>query len=982
MTPESIGRYKIERRIGRGGMAIIYLAHDPLMKRLVAIKLLPRQLTFDPTFRARFQREVEVIAALEHPAIVPVHDFGEQDEQPYFVMRYMPGGSLIDRLRYGNISLPDSARLVGQIALALDEAHRKGVIHRDIKPGNILFDGNDNAYLSDFGIVKVTGESATFTGNNILGTPSYMSPELARGDADVDGTSDIYALGVLIFRMWAGVLPYTANTPLGIAMKHITEPIPRILDYKPELPPDCDTLISIAMAKDRKDRFKTATELSHALERIVENEHLGDRASSSSFPIHRDKEGQKSALEDSQSITDPGTNLQAASLQAASQKPSQAVNNLPTQPSSFIGRRNELSLIADRLADPACRLLTLLGPGGIGKTRLAIQAARQELYNYQHGVFFAALAPLSSPQFIISTLAETINFAFYNIQEDNKVQLINYLRNKNMLLLLDNFEHLINAADLVSEILQNAPEVKFLITSRERLNLQEEWVLNIPGMQVPSENDFDSADEFAAMQLFSDRARRVKPGIVFSETDKRYAIRICQLLEGVPLGIELAAAWVRLLSTQEIATEIEQNLDFLTTSLRNVSQRHRSLRAVFEYSWNLLTETERDAFSKLTIFRGGFTRQAASKVAETSLFHLSTLVDKSLLKKIANDRYDMLEVLKQYGEEKLVESPQVKSQVESLHSEYFSSFLHQREDALKGGDQKTAIDEIGAEIENIRLAVNWAITNRRYAMLSQAIEGFYRYFEIRGWLKEGADILSNMSDSLRERYGGTEALDEEMLLHYSRVLARLGAFYYRLGSHTEAENALRKGINVARPLDARSDLAFALTYLGAVAYLQQNFEQAREQLNESLKIYREIGDQLGMAIALHHLGLVAREDGDLAHARQLFQESLDINREVSNRFGVSISLDNLGIIARELDELKEAQRLHEESLAIRKEYNDRWGIATSLDGLGQVALEMGNLTQAQVLFEESADIFREIGDQRRLERTLENIEQVNTALRN
>ena len=550
-----------------------------------------------------------------------------------------------------------------------------------------------------------------------------------------------------------------------------------------------------------------------------------------------------------------------------------------------------------------------------------------------------------------------------------------------MLLLMDNFEHWINAADVVVEILQTAPDVKFLVTSRERLNLQEEWVLNIPGMQVPSENDIDSADDYAAMQLFLDRARKVKPGSVFSETDKRYAIRICQLLEGVPLGIELAAAWVRLLSTQEIATEIEQNLDFLTTSLRNVSQRHRSLRAVFEYSWNLLAETEREAFAKLTIFRGGFTRQAAAKVAETSLFHLTTLVDKSLLRKNTPDRYDMLEVLKQYGEEKFLESPQVKSLVESQHSVFFSSYLHQREEALKGGDQKTAIDEIGAEVENIRAAVKWAIDNRRYATLSQAIEGFYRYFEIRGWLKEGVDILSNMSESMRERYGGTEALDEEMLLHYSRVLARLGAFYYRLGSPDEAELALKKAINVARPLSARSDLAFALTYLGAVAYLRLNFTEARNQLNESLSIYRELKDQLGSAIALHHLGVVACEEGDLVQARQLFQESLDINREVSNRFGVSISLDALGTVARALDELAEAKRLHEESLAIRKEYNDRWGIATSLDGLGQVAIEMGNFVQAQTLFEESADIYRENGDQRRLAKTLENIQQVNEALR-
>lgn len=962
MIPEKIGRYKVERRIGRGGMAIIYLAHDPGMKRLVAIKLLPRQLTFDPTFRARFQREVEVIAALEHPAIVPVYDYGEQDEQPFFVMRYMPGGSLIDRLRYGNLTLADSARIVRQIAPALDEAHRKGVIHRDIKPGNILFDTNENAYLSDFGIVKIAGETATYTGESILGTPSYMSPELARGDTDIDGRSDVYALGVLVFRMWAGVLPYTASTPLGIAMKHITEPIPRVLDYKPDLPLECDTLISIALAKDRKDRFSTATELANALDRIVGGDAAREEQAAASLVPAGERDGE---------VSDVGGG--EAGLGGA--KPALGMHNLPVLPSSFIGRRDELTLISDRINDPACRLLTLLGPGGIGKTRLAIQAARQELYHYQHGVYFVALAPLSSPQFIIPTLAETIQFDFYNTQEDLKTQLINYLRNKNMLLVLDNFEHVVNAADLISEILKNAPEIKVLATSRERLNLQEEWILHIHGMEVPKEQDLEAAEAYPAIQLFMDRARKVKPGLVFTESDKRYAIRICQLLEGVPLGIELASAWVRLLSLEEIAAEIEQNLDFLTTSLRNVEQRHRSLRAVFEYSWNLMTETEREAFSKLTVFRGGFTRQAAAKVADTSLFHLSTLVDKSLLWKITNERYEMLEVLKQYGQEKLDESARIKSMVESRHCAYYIAFLDQRVEALKGGDQKTALDEIGAEIENIRLAIAWAITNKRYTLLSQAIEGFYRYYEIRGWLREGADILAKMAESLREQYGSTESLDNQMLLHYAQVLARLGAFYYRLGNHDEAEAALRKSSHIARPLGAQPELAFALTYLGAVAYLRQDFDEASSLLDEGLSIHRALGDRLGTAIALHHLGLVAREMKQLDRARELFQESLNINRGGSNRFGISISLDNLGIIARELGELEEARRLHEESLAIRRENNDRWGIAASLEGLGQVAFEMGDLDQARALFEKSAGIFKEIGDHRRLDRVNEALLQ-------
>ena len=968
MIPEKIGRYTIERRVGRGGMAIIYLAYDPLMKRLVAIKLLPRQLTFDPQFKARFLREVEVIAALEHPAIVPVYDFGEEDDQPYFVMRYMPGGSLTERLRYGTISLTDSARILRQIAPALDEAHRKGIIHRDIKPGNILFDSNDNAYLSDFGIVKIASEATNLTGTTLVGTPSYMSPELARGDTDIDGRSDIYALGVLLFRMWAGVLPYTANSPLGIAMKHITDPIPRILDYKPELPEECHTLISIAMAKERRDRFPTATEMAQALDRIVARQS-GD-PEETPLAISTPQQHPPDTTSGAQAEAEPQTTQHP--------QPVPAENNLPVQQSSFIGRWEELAEIAGRLSDPACRLLTLLGPGGIGKTRLAIQVAKGELYHFEHGVYFVPLAPLSSPEFIVPTLAETINFSFYSDEEPH-TQLINYLRNKQMLLVLDNFEHVIEGADLLVDILQNAPEIKFLVTSRERLSLQEEWIFQVHGMQVPPEQAIEEAEEFPSMQLFVERGRKVKPDFALTETDKHYAVRICQLLEGVPLGIELAAAWVRMLSCEEIATEIEQNLDFLTTSLRNVSKRHRSLRAVFEYSWNLLSEGERETFSKLTIFRGGFTRQAAAKVADASLFHLSTLVDKSLLRKNPDERYEMLEVLKQYGYEKLCENPSSRSLVENRHGAYFAEFLHRREDALRGGDQLTALNEIGVEIENVRQSLRWAIENRKYPSLAKALEAAYRFYEIRGWLQEGVELFTRMSESLREKHGTTESLEESLLILYGRVLARQGAFYYRLGKHDEAASALEKSVKLIRPLNIDNDLAFALTYLGAVAYLHQDYAYASELLQESRAIYQKTGDQLGSVISLHHLALIARDTEAYAEARQLFEQAMEINREIGNRFGIAISLNNLGMVARELGEYEEARRLHRESLNIRRELNDRWGIANSLDGLGLVEYQTGNYLNARTLLQESAEIYEEIGDQRRLERTRANLELASQA---
>ncbi len=263
-TPEKIGRYEVKAELGRGGMATVYRAWDPSFEREVAIKMLPRELLHDPQFRDRFRREIKTIASLEHPAIVPVYDVGEEDGVPYFVMRYMPGGSLSQWIDKGKFSLEDAARIIERLSSALAYAHRHGLIHRDLKPDNILFDNNGDPFISDFGVAKITDSSTNMTGSGIIGTPAYMSPEQAQGEP-VDARSDIYGLGVIIFQMLSGHQPYEATTPMGVAVKHITDPVPDILAANPELPPATGTVIKTAMAKDREQRYPTATELSRAL---------------------------------------------------------------------------------------------------------------------------------------------------------------------------------------------------------------------------------------------------------------------------------------------------------------------------------------------------------------------------------------------------------------------------------------------------------------------------------------------------------------------------------------------------------------------------------------------------------------------------------------------------------------------------------------------------------------------------------------------
>lgn len=266
--PEKIGRYNVKSELGRGGMATVYRAFDPSFDREVAIKVLPREMLHDPQFRSRFEREIKLVASLEHPSIVPVYDVGDVDGQPYFVMRYMPGGSLSDLIAKGNFTVQDTALVIEKIAQGLAYAHRKGIIHRDLKPDNILFDDNGDPFISDFGVAKLTESTSSLTGSGVIGTPAYMSPEQAQG-GEIDGRSDVYGLGVIVYQMLSGHQPYSADTPMGVVVKHITEPVPEILKILPELPAEVDEVIKTAMAKEKIKRYGTTIDLAKALNKVA-----------------------------------------------------------------------------------------------------------------------------------------------------------------------------------------------------------------------------------------------------------------------------------------------------------------------------------------------------------------------------------------------------------------------------------------------------------------------------------------------------------------------------------------------------------------------------------------------------------------------------------------------------------------------------------------------------------------------------------------
>ncbi len=272
---QTIGRYEAQEEIGHGGMATVLRARDPSMNREIAIKLLPKELLHNQAFRARFEREAHVVASLEHPAIVPVYDFGEQDSQPFLVMRLMTGGSLRELMdQKKRFSLEEVIEIFAVLAPALDYAHEKGIIHRDLKPANILFDQDKRPYLSDFGIAKLAEAGATLTGDAIIGTPAYMSPEQVRGESDLDGRSDLYSLGIILFEMLTGKLPFEANSPTGQMMKHLTAPVPDILEFVADLPPDMQMIIERILAKRPDDRFASAAELVQEMRSVLKSGHV------------------------------------------------------------------------------------------------------------------------------------------------------------------------------------------------------------------------------------------------------------------------------------------------------------------------------------------------------------------------------------------------------------------------------------------------------------------------------------------------------------------------------------------------------------------------------------------------------------------------------------------------------------------------------------------------------------------------------------
>lgn len=1007
-----MNRYRLDAELGRGGMGVVYRAHDTLLDRDVAVKLLSAT-GLGSEGRAHLLREAQAAAQLNHPNIVSVYDAGftaEADGVPFLVMELVEGQPLYNRRPSG---LDEVLAVARQICAALDHAHTHGIIHRDLKPENVLITPDGAAKLMDFGLARSAASRTSLEGA-LVGTVFYLAPEQALGQA-IDGRVDLYALGVMLYELTTGQLPFTGDDPLAIIAQHLHAPVVPARTHRADLPPALDTLILNLLAKAPGDRPASASEVGTAL----------------------------------------------AAMTVELQSPAEPRHNLPLSLSSFVGRERELAQVTHLLS--TSRLVTLVGAGGCGKTRLALQAARALIGDYPDGVWLVELGTLSDPALIVHKIASALGLS-EETERPLLDLLIDYLRAKHALLVLDNCEHLIAAcATLAQTLLQACPNLCLLATSRETLGIAGESVFGVPSLSVPDLGRLASGGDlesdllaYESVRLFVERAQAVQPNFKLTAANAPMVAQICSRLDGIPLAIELASARVKALAVEQIAARLDDRFRLLSGGSRTALPRHQTLQALIDWSYDLLSEAERALLNRLSVFAGGWTLDAAEAVcageaipAADVLDLLSRLVDKSLVlveERNGEARYRMLDTIQQYAREKALQSGDA-ARVRERHLDFFVTMAEEAEAHLRSAAQLTWLNRLEAEAHNLRAALGWSQARGEIEAGLRLASALFWFWLLRGYANEGRKWLEGIlrladgskhtqacakalwaagflavgqgdieagrarldeglalfrelgnpegiADTLlglgraayyQGDYAAARSLFEESLsssraAEYAwgsaQALYRLGMVILIQGDYAQARQHFEASVAQFRALGDRWGLSYSLTALGEEALRRGDYATARSVLEEGLRVFQELGSRSGVAMALSELGWLALSQGDYLAARSRLEESLALRRELGYRGGMAIALNLLGDVALRLGDYQQAKAFIEKSLALRQELGSKSGIAWSLQNLGYLAQHQGENRQAAALFEESLGLFVELGNKIGVAECLEGLVSV------
>lgn len=974
---QQLGNYRLTQLLGRGNFADVYKGQHIHLNTQVAIKALHGQLTDSDL--ANFIHEARVIAHLRHPHIVQILDFGIEESAPFLVMEYAPNGNLRQRHKQGTrLALETILSYVRQIADALQFAHDQKLIHRDIKPENILLGYNNEVLLSDFGIAIMysTMRSHYDQQQDTAGTIPYMAPEQLKAHALP--ASDQYALAIMTYEWLCGERPFQ-GTMAEIAIKHTLVPPPSLRERVSTITPNVEQVILKALAKNPQQRFEHIRDFAQALE----------EASIAESPEHH---------------TLPLKNAPAS------------FNNLPAQLTSLIGREQEVTDLCTLLQRPDVRLVTLTGTGGIGKTRLSLEVGTELLTAFSEGVYFVPLASINDATLVIPAIAHTLGLQHRYTERQQPLAehmeyLKTFLREKQSLLLLDNFEQVVGAAPDIAELLATCPGLKILVTSRAALHLSGEHEFPLSPLALPdgtSPLPIHELTQYAAIALFLQRAMAIKPDFDVTTANVQTIAMICRRLDGLPLAIELAAARIKLLPPQALLQRLIHPLNILTAGRQNAPERHQTLRNTIAWSYHLLNTVEQQLFRRVSVFVGSCSLEAIEALYSNHpdrtmlvLDGVSSLIDKSLLRQIEQGnepRFVMLETIREYSLEMLNANGEERL-TRHAHAVYYMTLAEESERELVGPQQAIWLERLEQEHDNLRAALDWSLQQdegthekqQRMEIALRLVGALRRFWQMHGHLNEGqaytektlsasegilvsaqarakALIAAGTLASIQNDYDRTEAYCRDSLLLFREIgdqegtalsLFLLSVVPMMKGDNVAARSLAEEALALFREMGALERVAWSLSTLGLLDTQEEKYDSARARYEESLAIHRKLSNKRGIAASLLRLAqLLFVSMGDQAALHSLLDEGLALNNELGEREGIANVYSLSAQLAFRQGDISSARAQVEKSILLYREIGQRRALAESLVILARIALSQGERTEARVLYDESQEIAR------------------------
>jgi len=926
-------------------MGEVYRARDVRLDRGVAIKILPAEFSADSDRLHRFHREARSASALNHPNIVTIYELGQDESTHYIAMELVEGVTLRDMLSGGSLPMRKAIHIATQIAEGLAKAHDAGIAHRDVKPANLMVSKDGFVKILDFGLAKPAcaeispdGRTASAPSTRpgvLLGTPEYMSPEQACGQL-LDFRSDQFSFGVVLYEMVTGKRAFSRRTVAETLVAILREQPEPVNSQAPDAPAPLCWAIERCLAKEPEKRYANTQDLARELAAM------------------RDRFSEK-----------------PAKIAEARQ------SSFPAQRTGFVGREKEVAAARELLLSKNVRLVTVTGPGGIGKTRLAVEVAGGLAGSFPGGIRFIPLSGLSDPNLIASAIVQTLG-----VRETAGLSPLEILRrnlqdsfSSPMLLLLDNFEHLIQAAPTISQLLEMGPNLKILVTSRSALHVYGEHEFPVLPLAVPdlrSTTSVEALSQFPAVALFVQRAAAARPDFELDRQNASAIIEICARLDGLPLAIELAAARLKVLSPSALRTRLASRLQLLTGGARDLPQRQQTLRAAIDWSYDLLTPAEQMLFRRLSVFVGGCTLEGVEAVCDTKadldldlLDGMASMVDKSLVQQHeqpnGESRFVMLETIREYAREKLAASGE-ESATRRAHAAYFLVLAEEGAAEHTTAERPEWLDRFSLDHNNFRAAIDWLIESADADWGLRLGASLFRFWEMREYFAEGSDSLGKLL-----QIPGADAPTQSR----SRTAFAAGVLAGEQRNYTLADAYMRESLDIARQLHDLQGVAVSLNAMAVLSRERGDISAARSLFEESLANWRELGDRKAVARTLSNLANVLKTERDFARALALHAECLSVFRELGDRMGVAWSHNSQGDVAREMGDPDAARKLYEQGLAIFREIGDHWGIARTLADLGSLAREKGDCATAQPFLRESLKIFREMEHKRGIARLLE-----------